>query len=48
MYESYYLIKMINIYHETYYIIDITDIYHVTYTQVIDRQIVNKTENFKS
>ena len=48
MYESYYLIKMINIYHETYYIINITDIYHVTYTQVIDRQIVNKTENFKS
>ena len=48
MYERYYLIKMINIYHETYYIINITDIYHVTYTQVIDRQIVNKTENFKS
>ena len=48
MYESYYLIKMINIYHETYYIINITDIYRVTYTQVIDRQIVNKTENFKS
>ena len=46
MYESYYLIKMINIYHETYYIINITDISCNLY--IGDRQIVNKTENFKS